>query len=657
MDKFIIGINGSFHDASVCVLKVGMTEPFLMLSEDRQSGIPHHFGFPFESMKIAIKEIGDNEIISVGYSRNKNHFKYPPAGYFSDILGNDDVDKIEKYIEKSIVNCLDNLNDVESVNDFIESLTSCRDKLSLKKRICYLLFKFSNENITEKNIRLFLPDVKIHGFNHHDTHAATFYSSLYEEATIITWDGRGEFDSTVLSLGKDNGIKRIKEIQYPFSLGNFYEVFSEYIGLGRIEGPGKLMGLAAYGDDRFVGLFNELIIVDDYDFSFKFNKKYLSYSQNERLSFSNELKEIIGKDRKREEQITEIHKAIAYAVQNTIEKVCIKLVDNAINITGVNSLVLSGGLSLNCVMNEKIREKLGVDPFLIPPCGDDGTAFGSALLLLNDYTEKNNKSERSRVEFNNTYGTDNNSKLVKEYLEKNNVIFKEYKPKDIADLLSNGKFIGYMQGRYEVGPRALGFRSILADPRKLDNWTFINSNIKFREDFRPFAPVMLYEDAQLFWGNQSDATDSPYMLLAPRMSQHAKEKLPAVTHCDLSARVQTLSKKFNEDLYNILYEFKKNTGVGVLLNTSLNMSGESIIVNYIDLVRFMCFSDLDAIVINEYLIEKKDNERGLVNCIAHISSREEYLSNRKNEYKSKWNDYILKGEYMNYDDYFNYLFK
>jgi carbamoyltransferase len=634
-------------------------EPALLLSEDRHSGISHHFGFPFVALQTAIDRLGRDNIRAVGYSRDRNQFREPPADYFCDLLDPEEDGVLRIRLASLLDDAERAYPDLSrlstGVADILAGLASGRAGLHLKKRLCYLVLRFVNELATEANIRLLLPDALVTGIRHHDTHAATFHASPFETATIVTWDGRGEFDSTVLYKGGGDGIERLATVQHPLSLGTFYEIFADYIGLGRIEGPGKLMGLAAYGDDRFVDVVGRLIEVDADGFDFRFDSEFLSWSQSERLSPMPALTGIIGPGRQRSEPIADNHKAIAFAVQRAIEESCCALIENAVRQTGDRNLVLSGGLSLNCVMNEKIRERLGLEPFLIPPCGDDGTALGAAL-ALREQLVRDGAAGRSRMTFAGSYGTANDDGEIAAYLTETGLNAAGSTPREIADLLAAGKVIGFISGRYEFGPRALGFRSILADPRPYENWPHINDDIKFREDFRPFAPVMLAEEAERFWGEGSRPTNSPYMLLAPRMNETAAAELGAVTHRDRTARLQTVDPSFNPALHDVLTAFKQATGVGVLLNTSLNMSGESIIVDFRDLVRFMAFSDLDGVVLNGTLVLKAGNEDALTRIRTEIGDRSDYLANRRTRYADKLKAYAGRAVYMDFDQFFELLY-
>jgi predicted NodU family carbamoyl transferase len=245
------------------------------------------------------------------------------------------------------------------------------------------------------------------------------------------------------------------------------------------------------------------------------------------------------------------------------------------------------------------------------------------------------RTGKPRVRYRGSYGTSNDSAATTEYLAKNGFDYRSVNADEIAAMIADNKVVGYISGRYEFGPRALGFRSLLADPRCPENWPRVNDTIKFREDFRPFAPVMLPEEAERYWGKDSLPTKSPYMLLAPRMNDRAKDELGAVIHRDMTARVQTLEPEFNRELHDVLCAFKRLTGIGVLLNTSLNMSGESIIVDHLDLLRLMAFSDIDAVVLDDVVVTRAGNEKCLKTMVYDLPDRKSYLRHRRMAYETR----------------------
>lgn len=664
MKMYYIGVNGSFHDSSVCLLQAGKREPIALLSEDRHSGIPHHIGFPFKSMSIIRNMVPEESTCHIGYSLNGNLFRFPHGRYFCDILGSDDEKWLRAELEKVFAKVDFYSPSLDWMHSDILKILACVhvapcNERHLKKRINYIFLKYVNELTTIRNIKCFYPSAKITAVTHHEAHAATYYASNYAEAAVITWDGRGEFDSTVLWHGVGDDLLRISSVLHPRSLGAFYQLFSEYCGFDKQSGPGKLMGLAAYGDDRYLSKFDELISVSKDKFDFDFNEDGIIISQNEPMQVAPSLAEILGPPRSRGESIDSRHQAIAHATQVTLEKTCIELAKRAKEILGANSFVFSGGLSLNCVMNEKLRKEFK-NIFLLPGCGDDGTALGVALSLMHrEKAFKSNDAGPSATQYRLDYridlGTKNDPLEFRGLLQELRVKSHEASPGKVASLLASDKVIGYVRGRYEFGPRALGHRSILADPRPRRNWPRINHEIKFREDFRPFAPAILREDVGKFLENGDSLKESPFMLLAPKLSCPNGVELGAVTHVDGTARIQTVDKK--SPLYPIISEFKKITGVGVLLNTSLNMSGESIIADGEDLLFFMACSGLDAIVVEDSLVLKTENIDIMESLRDSCHDKNGYLNRRRAGYNKFLNDSGYVQNYLSFREFYSTLFR
>jgi carbamoyltransferase len=667
MAHYVLGINGSYHNSSVSLLDLERDEPVLICSEDRHSGIPHYQGFPWVGLLEAVKKAGGNEkIIAAGYSRDKEAYRNPPQDYFNDILISEMDHKARKGIQKIcklIENNFPHISFLENeCSTLIKNLEfNLIDLLVLKKRINYLLVKFANEIFTEYQIKKILPNVEIKSFNHHLCHAAIYFASRFEHAAVITWDGRGEFDTTVLWEGRNQKLERFSSIFHPYSLGLFYEIFSVYLGFDHLSGPGKLMGLAAYGDNRFEELFKKLIQCCDNEFSFDFHPEYIICHLSDRLKLSQKLIDIIGPPRKQDEKINSRHQAIAYGVQKACEAIAIKLIDYAQRKIGTKNIVLSGGLSLNCVINEQIRATCDSDIFVLPPCGDDGTSLGAAILLKKEYLRKSNCFNKRRtglkVKYLKHYGTSNSKEEVKAYLDKEQLRCHEITPREIAKMIYENKIIGYIEGPYEFGPRALCHRSILANPKYLSNWHKINQQIKYREDFRPFAPVMLLEDAINLWGDLTKPVESPYMLQAPVMNTRAADLIPAVTHVDLTSRIQTVTRETHPSIVAALEEFKRLSGIGCFLNTSLNMSGESIIIDFKDLIRFLFVSNMDAAIIEGILINKQENQQVAHKISQKFPSKEHYLIERQNRHKIFLSKNNLSSKYYNFFEFYKLIFK
>lgn len=661
MSEYIIGINGLHYSAAACVLDLAVDEPVLLLSEDRHSGHPHHYGFPFHALRSAIEQVGAEHVVAVGYSFDKTCFRSPPDDYFSDLLPAD----IDIEVRRTIIDLADRMEageievpalhcDVQNILRMVKLKT--HKEAHFRKRLAYLLQRYSNKIRLEEHVRAFLPRVEIVSIRHHRCHAANFLASPFDEAVVITWDGRGEFDTIVLWHGAGMDLERRATVNHPHSIGSFYELFTDYIGFAPVSGPGKLMGLAAYGDDRFHGLFESLITVAPDEFDYELDPHHLFCSQNEPLAARDALTEVIGPRRNAGEPLDDRHAAIASAAQHATERACGDLLDQACAILDTRNVVVSGGLALNCVANESLRRGRDIDLFMLPACGDDGTALGAALLLKQRQLEVPRKHHR-RLVYTGSYGTQQSKDDVISCLDENELEWNACSAGDVAALIAADKVVGVINGRYEFGPRAFGFRSILADPRPAENWPRINQTVKFRDDFRPFAPAMLVEDAAVFWGDGTAPVESPYMLLAPVMNDCAAETLGATIHADRTCRLQTVDVAFNPSLHAVLIAFKALTGIGALLNTSLNVSGESIIADVEDLLAMLAFSGLDAIAVdNAILVEKRGNETALAALVDDIPDKEAYLKRRRDAYQRFLDRYGYRDTYVGFDRLYEDLF-
>ena len=443
------------------------------------------------------------------------------------------------------------------------------------------------------------------------------------------------------------------------SIGSLYELFTDYVGFEPVSGPGKLMGLAAYGDDRFHGLFESLIAVAPDRFDYELNPDHLTYSQNEPLAVREALATIIGPPRAAGEPLDDRHAAIASAAQQATERACGKLIDRGCDALGTRNVVVSGGLALNCVVNETLRRDRDIDLFMLPACGDDGSALGAALLLKHGLAGDiaGHRSPAERLAYAGSYGSEETRGEVIRLIEAHELSWSVCSAEDVSALIAAGKVIGVINGRYEFGPRALGFRSILADPRPLENWPRINRTVKFRDDFRPFAPAILSEDAAALWSDETVPVESPYMLLAPVMNDAAAETLGATVHKDRTCRLQTVAAAFNPALHAVLVAFKALTGIGAVLNTSLNISGESMVADVEDLLAMLAFSGLDAIVVdNRIVVEKEGNVAALAALIDGITDTEAYRRRRRDAYDRFLDRHGYRNTYIGFDRFHEGLF-
>jgi len=462
-------------------------------------------------------------------------------------------------------------------------------------------------------------DIKKHlkGFNgeiifpeHHMSHAAhAFYTSPFEECAILTIDGVGEWTTTSFGTAQNNSIKLTDDIRWPHSVGLFYSAFTYFLGFKVNEGEYKLMGLSAYGKPKYYDLIlKELIDVKD-DGSIHLNMKYFAFTCDKVMT-NDKFSELFGiPPRKKNEKTEQIHYDIGASVQKVLEDVILMMANHIHKKTQMKNLSFAGGVALNGVANYNLLKNGPFENIHIPPSpGDGGSAVGCAQYLY--YIHNKNKrtieqiSERIK---NNIYvGPSFSNDVIKSFLEENNIDYeylqREQLLQNTAKLISDGSIVGWYQGKMEWGPRALGNRSILADPRDAKMKDILNEKIKHRESFRPFAPSILEEYVSEYF--DIDIT-SPYMLLVAPVKK--PEKIPAVTHVDGTGRLQTVSKQSNPLYYDLINEFYKITNIPVIINTSMNVMGEPIVNTPEQAYNMIKKTDMDYIVMGNHLVSKSSN--------------------------------------------------
>ena len=601
----ILGISCFYHDSAASIIVDN--EIIAAVQEERFTRIKHTPIFPVNSIKYCLEETGllISELDAIV-------FYDKPIIKFERLLST-----FYEVAPKGLI-------------PFLKSIPVwLNEKLFLRKLILDNL-KQIDSTINKKKLNLLFTE-------HHLSHAASsFYPSNFKESAILTIDGVGEWCTASICIGDNKKIRILKELHFPHSVGLLYSAFTYYLGFRVNSGEYKLMGLAPYGieDSNETNLYikkikSEIVDIKE-DGSIFLNQKYFKYTYGLRMINENKFKELFGfSSRKEEEEITQTHCNMALAIQKVTEEIVIKIVKETKRITNSKNLCLSGGVALNCVANGKIQElKLFENIYIQPASGDAGGSLGCALAINHMYYD----SERV---FSNKYDLMNGSYLGPYYSNKEILIInKKFKAvyhyiesfeklsKRVAELISNGNIIGWFQGRAEFGPRALGNRSILADPRNPEMQKKLNLKIKYREGFRPFAPSVLEEDYSKFFEGK---ILSPYMLMVKKIRSKIKlnvpqeywelnywdklytrrSKLQSITHVDFSARIQTVNKKINPKYWNLINDFKKITNVGVLINTSFNVRGEPIVNSPED--AFKCFmnTEMDYLVINNFLYKKE----------------------------------------------------
>lgn len=503
------------------------------------------------------------------------------------------------------------------------------EKLFLKSNIKKHLKEISSYDSSK--LKLIFPE-------HHLSHAASaFYPSPYDEAAILTIDGVGEWATASIAHGEGKNITIKKELVFPHSLGLLYSAFTYYLGFRVNSGEYKMMGLAPYGNrgtdnyKKYLDVIKSELTEIKEDGSIWLNQKYFNYATGSRMVFDKKWKELFGLEKRNsEDNIDQNHMDLALAIQDITEEVVIKMAKEAKRLTNSKYLCLAGGVALNCVANGKlIAEEIFDDIWIQPAAGDAGGALGAALAANHIYFGEELEAKDNKDQMNGAYlGPEFHNLDVLKMAKKYKAVLKEVNDFDelsssVADLITNDKVVGWFQGRMEFGPRALGHRSILGDARSVEMQLKLNLKIKYRESFRPFAPSVLVEDISKAFEYEKP---SPYMLIVKDVNQQNRlplpdnykelplmEKLkikrssiPAITHVDFSARIQTVDGAYNQRYYQLLQDVKKITGTGLVINTSFNVRGEPIVCDPDDAYRCFMRTEMDYLVINDFIFSKKE---------------------------------------------------
>ncbi|NNE29376.1 MAG: hypothetical protein HKN16_07055 [Saprospiraceae bacterium] len=574
----VLGISAFYHDSAAVIIEDGRV--VLAAQEERFSGIKNDAAFPSSAIQFCLKE-------------SKTELSELKAIVFYD----KPFLKFERILETYLSQA------PKGLVSFLKSMPIwIKDKLYIKRTIRQGLLP-----MMEGNGRL----PKIYFPEHHLSHAASaYYPSGFDEALILTVDGVGEYTTTSLAVGKGNSITQLRTMAFPDSLGLLYAAFTYYLGFRINSGEYKVMGLSSYGDSKSKGfkdyywkIKESLIQIHD-DGSFKLNRKYFGFLTGLRMTKDKHWENLFGiKRRIKGEAISSKHQNLAKAIQVVTEEIFLKIATEGKRLTDCTKICLAGGVALNCVANGVlVRSGLFESIYIQPAAGDAGGAIGAALAY---YHLSRPEAERKKT-FSSVYLGPNPGAGQKEKahsFKENTFSDFDLLCEEVSSLLSQGKVIGWVQGRMEFGPRALGNRSILADPRKDWMQDRINLKVKNREEFRPFAPVVLEEDAHKYF-DTGEVKASPFMLVTfPVIDQ----SIPAVTHVDGSARVQTVNQEQNEKLFMLLKVFKETTGCSVLLNTSLNGKDQPIACGAEEALTIFAESQLDYLVIKNTIFSKEWN--------------------------------------------------
>ncbi len=604
--KKILGISAFYHDSAAAITVGGKV--IAAAQEERFTRDKHTPDFPKKAVEYCLQEAGLTlkELDAVVFYDKpflkferllETYYAFAPKGFLS----------------------------------FIKAIPVwLNEKIFLKK----LIFDHLKEIQTfdKRKLKILFPE-------HHLSHAASaFYVSPFKSSAILTIDGVGEWSTASIAYGDGEQIKLLKELDFPHSVGLLYSAFTYFLGFTVNSGEYKLMGLAPYGDPdaeetkRFVDIIKTNLVDIKEDGSIWLNQKYFNYATGLRMVYDNKWETLFGFPRRDDENdLKQHHCNLAIAIQKVTEEIVIKMAKEAKRITNSDYLCMAGGVALNCVANGKLlREKIFKDIYIQPAAGDAGGALGAALAASYMYFDEPRVFNTEHPSFDTMSGSylgpDYSDKEIEQMCRLVKAVYTKYsdnaKMSDyVASKLADGAVVGWFQGRMEFGPRALGNRSILGDARNPEMQKKLNLKIKYREGFRPFAPSVLAEDVQDYFNLDSD---SPYMLIVSPVKESRRKPLPdnfhsmdlwdklyyersdvqSITHLDFSARIQSVHKETNPRYWNLINAFKQQTGYALVVNTSFNVRGEPIVCTPHDAFRCFMSTEMDYLVINDYVFEK-----------------------------------------------------
>tara|TARA_B100000989_G_scaffold291933_1_gene267119 strand:- start:1005 stop:2843 length:1839 start_codon:yes stop_codon:yes gene_type:complete len=602
--SFILGISAFYHDSAVALFK--NEKLIFAIQEERLSRKKHDHRFPKNSIKLALEKynLKLNQIEAIVFYEK-------PLVKFDRL--------IESYVHYA----------PRGIKSFLKSMPIWLKEKLYQKKIIFDELKKIDSKFNDKN--------KIHFSEHHLSHAASaFYSSNLENAAILVADGVGEWVTTTIAHGKNDKIEILEELNFPHSLGLFYSAFTYYLGFKVNSGEYKVMGLAPYGNPIYSKLIKENLISINEDGSFKLNMKYYSFVTDLKMT-NKKFDDLFGKKRRESnENLENFHFDVAASVQDVLEEILLLICKKIKKMKISDNLCLAGGVALNCVANSKIlNSNLFDEIYIQPAAGDAGGAIGAAqnYLFLVKKVKRNIEKNKDYMSFSylgNEFTDDEIERTLFDYKAEFEKLSENKLNEKVSDLLIKGNIGGWFQGKMEFGPRSLGNRSIIGDPRSKDMQKKLNLKIKFRESFRPFAPSIRIENLKdwfLFY------KESPYMLYVSQINEKKKtigsdniynlkgldklyferSEIQAVTHVDFSARLQTVSKTSNKRFHNLLSAFYEKTGCPVLVNTSFNVRGEPIVNSPKDAYNCFLGTEMDFLVIGNYLLKKNRQDQKYFN--------------------------------------------
>ena len=597
----ILGISAFYHDSAAALLKDGKI--IAAAQEERFTRKKHDASYPYNAVEFVLKYSN----LKLSEVDNIVFFEKPFL-------------KFERLLETYVA---------FAPRGFISFMRAM--PIWLREKLFQKNYLFNKLKLHDPKLK---SDNNIYFSDHHLSHAASaFFPSPFDEAVVLTADGVGEWATTTVAVGKNNQLDIKKEIHFPHSLGLLYSAFTYFIGFKVNSGEYKLMGLAPYGNPIYCDKIEKLIDIKN-DGTFRLNQSYFNYATGLTMT-NNKFNNLFGAKPRdpKNEKINQFHMDIACSIQKVTEKIMLQLARSIRKEYNIKNLCLAGGVALNCVANGKIlKEKIFENIWIQPAAGDAGGSLGAALALW--HIEKGNKRYiNPNDDMSGSYlGPSYKQEEIEKELKKLGANFKVLNYEDLinqtSEKISTGNAVGWFQGRMEFGPRALGARSILGDPRSEKMQKNLNLKVKYRESFRPFAPSVLKDDVSNWFELK---TESPYMLLVADVNSNKKiqmtekeqklfgidklnikrSEIPAVTHVDYSARIQTVSENTNKPYYDLIQKFKEKTGCPVIVNTSFNVRGEPIVNTPTD--AFNCFmgTDLDNLVIGKCFLEKNQQNSSL----------------------------------------------
>jgi len=602
----ILGISAFYHDSAAAV--IDGDKIIAAAQEERFSRKKHDPRFPVNATQYCLEEAGwsiDELDAIVFYDKPLLKFERLLETYYS-------------FAPKGF-------------RSFITSIPVwLKEKMFLKRLIHEELAKVGPYD--KKKVKLLFPE-------HHLSHAASaYYPSPYQDAAILTVDGVGEWATASICHGQGKDIKILKELRFPHSIGLLYSAFTYFLGFKVNSGEYKLMGLAPYGNPkseqvkRFIEIIKTELIDIKPDGSLWLNQKYFNYATGLRMVHDKKWEKLFGFPRRNAEtDMNQAQSDLGMAIQKVTEEIVILMAKEAKRLTGAKYLCMAGGVALNCVANGKlVKENIFEEVFIQPAAGDAGGALGAAQVANYIYFGKERTVDVNKMDaMQGSYlGPEASDKEIELMTRKVKGVYKRFDDFEglcakVAEYIEDGAAIGWMQGRMEFGPRALGGRSIIGDPRNSEMQEKMNLKIKYRESFRPFAPSVLYEDVESWFDHEGI---SPYMLLVQDVAEHIKKEvpanyydlpqreklytvrssIPAITHIDFSARIQTVHKETNPQYHQLISAFKKRTGCPVVINTSFNVRGEPIVNTPEDAYRCFMRTEMDYLVVGNYVFTKTE---------------------------------------------------